>query len=569
MTRRILTFAALISVSAALTPLAARQSSVQPPPFSVVEATIPDMQAALAAGRLTSVELVRLYLQRIATYEDRLNAVIAINPKALEEAAALDAERAARRIRGPLHGIPVALKDNIHTTNMPTTGGALAFDGLIPPYEATLTKNLREAGAIIIAKTGMTELANWVAVGMPGNYNGLTGYGMNPYDPRRDPREATFDGRPVLGTGGSSSGIGTAASFWAANVGTETSGSVLSPSNQNMLAGIKPTVGRISRHGVIPITADQDTPGPMARTVTDAAIMLGALEGAAPDPDDPATRTCQAPPNRDYRPYLRADGLRGARIGIPRAFFYDRIALPGSPDLRGGLNADQTRAMVEAIDILKAQGAVIVDPADIPSIVTKDAANNFALWPVCGGLSDGKGQDAGCSVDFKYGMKRDFNAWLTSLGPAAPVKTLTELRQWNIAHQKAGAIKYGQTLLDISDEMDVNLDRARYQNDRAKDVRLSGPEGLDAVMKQYQLDAVLFPGANGAAISAKPGYPTVIVPFAMIPNAPTPALPAAFAAKPAPFGVSFAGLACSEPKLLTLAYAFEQATKRRVAPIAR
>ena len=180
-----------------------------------------------------------------------------------------------------------------------------------------------------------------------------------------------------------------------------------------------------------------------------------------------------------------------------------------------------------------------------------------------------KGQDAGCSVDFKYGMKRDFNAWLTSLGASAPVKTLTELRQWNIAHQKAGAIKYGQTLLDISDEMDVNLDRARYQADRAKDVRLSGPEGLDAVMKQYQLDAVLFPGASGAAISAKPGYPTVIVPFAMIPNAPTPALPATFAAKPAPYGVSFAGLACSEPKLLTLAYAFEQATKRRVAPIAR
>ncbi|TAK15120.1 MAG: amidase [Acidobacteria bacterium] len=560
MTRRILIGAALTIVGAALT------LSAQQPPFSVVEATIPDMQAALAAGKITSVELVRLHLQRIATYEDRLNAVISINPKALEEAAALDAERAQRRVRGPLHGIPVALKDNIHTTNMPTTGGALAFDGLVPPYEATLTKNLRDAGAIIIAKTGMTELANWVAVGMPGNYNGLTGYGMNPYDPRRDPRDATFDGRPVLGTGGSSSGIGTAASFWAANVGTETSGSILSPSNQNMLAGIKPTVGRISRHGVIPITADQDTPGPMARTVTDAAIMLGALEGAAPDPDDAATRTCQAPPNRDYRPFLRADGLKGARIGIPRTFFYDRTTAPGDTAPRGGLNPDQAKAMADAIEVLKTQGAVIVDPADIPSIVSKDAANSFLTWPVCGGINDGKGQDAGCSVDFKYGMKRDFNAWLTSLGAAAPVKTLTELRQWNVAHQKAGAIKYGQTLLDISDEMDVNLDRARYQADRAKDVRLSGAEGLDAVMKQYQLDAVLFPGASGAAISAKPGYPTVIVPFATIPNAPTPALPAAFAAKPSPYGVSFAGLACSEPKLLTLAYAFEQATKRRVPP---
>jgi amidase len=163
-------------------------------------------------------------------------------------------------------------------------------------------------------------------------------------------------------------------------------------------------------------------------------------------------------------------------------------------------------------------------------------------------------------------MKRDFNAWLASLGAAAPVKTLTELRQWNIAHQKAGAIKYGQTLLDISDEMDVNADRARYQADRAKDLRLSAAQGLDAVMKQYQLDAVLFPGANGAAIAAKPGYPTVIVPFATIPNAPSPALPPGFDAKPSPFGVSFTGLACSEPKLLSLAYSFEQATKRRVPP---
>ncbi len=186
-------------------------------------------------------------------------------------------------MRGPLHGIPIALKDNIHTTDMPTTGGAVAFEGLMPPYEATLTKNLRDAGAIIIAKTNLTELANWVAgapTPMPGNYTGLGGYGLNPYDPRRDPREQTGDGRPVLNTGGSSSGVGTAANFWAANVGTETSGSILSPANQNMLAAIKPTVGRISRYGVIPITADQDTAGPMAKFVADAALLLGVLESA-------------------------------------------------------------------------------------------------------------------------------------------------------------------------------------------------------------------------------------------------------------------------------------------------
>ena len=261
-------------------------AQTHPRPFSVVEASISDMQKAMAEGRVTSRELVLQYLARIATYEPVLHAVLAVNPNALADAERLDRERARGRVRGPLHGIPVALKDNIHTTMMPTTGGTLAFAGYVPPYEATLTANLRAAGAVIIAKTGMTELANWVAgdpTPMPTNYNSLGGFGFNPFDPRRDPRDATFDGRPALQTGGSSSGIGTSASFWAANVGTETSGSILSPSNQNMLAGIKPTVGRISRYGVIPITADQDTPGPMAKTVADAAIMLGALESRTPD----------------------------------------------------------------------------------------------------------------------------------------------------------------------------------------------------------------------------------------------------------------------------------------------
>ena len=544
-------------------------ASSQRKPFTVVEASIPEMRAALEQHRVTSHQIVQQYLARIATYEDRLHAAITVNPKALELADERDRERAAGKIRGPLHGIPIALKDNIHTTDMRTTGGALAFEHLMPPYEATLTKNLRDAGAIIIAKTGMTELANWVAGApspMPGNYNGLAGYGYNPYDPRRDPREATFDGRPALGTGGSSSGVGTAANFWAGNVGTETSGSVLSPSNQNMLAGIKPTVGRISRYGVIPITADQDTPGPMAKRVSDVAIMLGVLESPAPDPNDPATRTCTPPPGRDYTTFLTRDGLKGARIGVPRAFYYDKATPPGQTEARGGLNDDQKEAMDEAIAILKRQGAVIIDPANIPSIVDKDAKNNLMLWNTCSGANEGKGKDAECSVAFKYGMKRDFNTWLTSLGSAAPFKTLTELREWNVAHQKAGAIKYGQSNLDVSDEMDVNTDRARYEADRAKDVRLGGAHGIDEVMKAERLDAILFPGAGGAAIAAKPGYPTVIVPFAMVPNAPTPPFPGGFDAKPGPYGVSFTGTACSEPKLIELAYAFEQATKKRVPP---
>jgi amidase len=540
------------------------------PAFDVAEATIPQLQAALAAGRVTSRELVLLYLARIATYEHTLNAVIAVSPTALAEADALDRERAAGHVRGPLHGIPVALKDNIHTTNIPTTGGALAFKGLVPPYEATLTKNLKDAGAIIIAKTVMTELANWVAGGptpMPGNYSAVGGYGMNPYDPRLDPRPGFNDGRAVMGTGGSSSGIGTAASFWAANVGTETSGSVLSPANQNMLVGIKPTVGRISRYGVIPITADQDTPGPMTRTVEDAAIMLGALEGPAPDPSDPATRICTPPANRDYRPYLKRDALKGARIGIPRAFYFEPFTIPGTGTPRGGLSAAQTALMAEAIAALKREGAVIVDPANIPSVVTADTLRNILLWNTCSGSENRKGHNANCSIDFNYGMKRDFNAWLASLGSAAPFRTLTELRWFNIANAGRGAMKYGQSQLDISDEMDLVADKAKYDADRAKDVDLGGPHGIAQVMQAERLDAVLFPGANGAAIAAKPGYPTVIVPFGRVPNAPVPGFPPGFDAQAVPYGVSFTGGACSEPRLIELAYAFEQATKRRVPPV--
>src|SRR5262245_54476584 len=571
------------------------------PTFNVFEVSISDMQAAMKSGRTTSHEIVQQYLTRIATYEDLLHATITVNPKALEEADASDRERAQGHVRGPLHGIPIALKDNIHTTNMPTTGGALAFVGMVPPYEATLTKNLRDAGAIIIAKTGLTELANYVAVAMPTNYNAVQGYGFNPFDPRRDPR-ASADGRPVLQTGGSSSGIGTAANFWAGNVGTETSGSILSPSNQNMLAAVKPTVGRISRYGVIPITADQDTPGPMAKYVMDVAIMLGALESAAPDPNDAATKTCTPPPGRDYTKLLRPDGLKGARIGIPRANFYDEFTIPGTDRPRGGLNPEQEKVMDEALAVLKAQGAILID-VEIPSIVAKEAKDNLLL--------------SGQSSVLNYGMKRDFNTWLASLGPVAPVKSLTELREWNTAHERMGAIKYGQSQLGASDRIDLEKDRAKYEEDRARDIRLGGTTGIDAAVKANNLDALLFPGPSSAGIASKPGYPTVLVPFGFIPNtpgaggrgggpgrgdtppagpgttppagppagAPTPGapapgaaaggpgrggptgpLPAGFEAKPQPYGVGFTGPACSEPTLLRLAYAFEQATKKRTPP---
>jgi amidase len=383
-----------------------------------------------------------------------------------------------------------------------------------------------------------------------------------------DPRDAFFDGRPVLGTGGSSSGVGTNVSFWAGNVGTETSGSILSPSQQNFLVGIKPTVGRVSRYGVIPITADQDTPGPMTRTVSDAAIMLGAMESAKPDPNDAATQKCPPPAGRDYTKFLNVKGLQGARIGIPRAFFYERTSA-GATSPRGGLSDAQKKAMDEAIAVLKAQGATIVDPADIPSVIDTVAGENLTNWSPCSGLDNAKGLDAGCTIAFKYGMKRDFNAWLKTLGDKAPVKTLTELRQWNIAHQRAGSIKYGQANLDISDEMNLQADRERYEADRRKDIRLSATNGLDAALKANRLDALLFPGVSSANIGARPGYPTVTVPYAFVPATPPPgpnAFPAGFEPKPAPFNVSFTGTACSEPKLIELAYAFEQATKKRIPP---
>ncbi len=530
----------------------------------IVEATIWDLSNALNDGRVTSRELVQMYLDRINRYEGRVNATAAISESAMADATYWDRERAAGRVRGPLHGIPIGIKDIINTTNMPTTGGGLAFAGFAPLYDATLVKNLRDEGAIIFTKTVLTEFANWVASGMPGNYSGLFSYGFNPYDPRTDPRTATADGRPAMNTGGSSSGIGTALSFWAGSVGTETSGSILSPSNQNMLVGIKPTVGLISRYGIAPITADQDTAGPMTRTVADAAIMLGAMVGA--DPRDPATNTCIAPPGRDYTRFLRLAGLRGARIGIPRAGFYTATTRPDTGASVGGLNPAQLAVMEEAIAILRREGATIVDAADIPSYLDGTPANNFNTWPICAGPNNGKGGDAACSTVFKYGMKRDFNLWLDSLGPGAPVKTLTELRNYNLANQNRGAIKYGQAQFDISDEMNLETDRARYLADRARDIFVSRTHGIDEAMALHKLDALLFPGSSGAGIAAKAGHPTVIVPFGFVPNAPTPAFPAGFDAKDQPYGVSFTGTACAEPRLIELAYAFEQATKRRVPP---
>jgi amidase len=583
----------VLALAASAAGVAAQSVTTKPAAFSVVEATIPEMQRAMRERRVTSRELVTQYLTRIALYDKRINAAITINPRALDAAAASDRERAAGRVRGPLHGIPIALKDNIHTIDMPTTGGALAFASFTPSYDATLTKNLRDAGAVIIAKTVLTELANWVAgapTPMPGNYSAVGGFAFNPYDPRPDPR-ASAEGSPVLSTGGSSSGAGTAANFWAANVGSDTAGSVVNPAALTMLVGIRPTTGLISRYGIIPITADQDTAGPMTRTVTDAAILLSTLVSAKPDPADPATQRCTPPPNRDYSAFLKTDALQGVRIGIPRAFYYDR--LPAAADStpagaagaagatgrggrgggRGGLGDAQLALMNDAIDILKRAGAVIVDPANMPTIVDPDPAKNILSFPICSGLNNAKGKDESCSVVLKYGMKRDFNAYLTSLGDAAPVKSLADLRAFNTAHARAGAIKYGQANLDISDEMDVVQDKARYEADRARDITLAGDRGFKAAIEDNHLDALLFPGWNISNLASRPGYPEIVVPLGTVASGGggggTNPYPPGFDPKPSPYSAAFVGLPCSEPKLIAIAYAFEQLTKRRVPPTLR
>ena len=525
-------------VFAALSVVAGQTGAGGSVAFSVVEASIADLRRAMDDGRTTSRAITEQYLSRLQRYNETLRAAITLNPSALTDADTRDRERRQRRRRGPLHGIPIAVKDNIHTLDMPTTGGALVFRNLRPPYEATLVRQLREAGAIIIAKTTLTELANWVSPNMPTGYNAILGYSSNPYNVART-RRGRFE-VPVQLPGGSSSGIGTSASLWAASVGTETSGSILNPSSETMLVGIKPTVGRISRHGVIPISADQDTPGPMARTVADAATLLGALELTSPDPADEATRRCTPPRGGDYTRFLDTRALKGARLGIARAAVSSRIG-PGS-------------ALIDAAAAaLRRAGAVVVDPADLPSLATAYREKNLADWPICFGTPS----NSGCSIVLRYGMKRDFNRWLSSLKDAAPVRSLTELRTWNAAHEADGAIEFGQGQLDASDAIDLQRDVERYERDRQKDLQLTRAEGIDAVLRTHTLDAVVFPSYFGAAIGARAGYPSIIVPFTAQQST---------GGAPASSGVTFTGLACSEPRLIALAYAFEQATRRRVAP---
>jgi amidase len=514
-----------------------------PSRLDLVEATVPELQKALQTGLITSEQLVEMYLARIEAYDDagpRLNAFLTVNQHAELTGRVLDLLRRFGFAHGPLFGIPVLLKDNVDTFDMPTTAGSVALEGSIPPNDAFIAKKLRAAGAIILGKATLTEFANFLTTGMPTGYSSLGGYGFNPYEPRELPGG---DGRPVLATGGSSSGSGiaVAANLVAVAVGTETSGSILSPASANMAVGIKPTVGLISRDGIIPITADQDTAGPITRTVTDAAILLGVLAGF--DPKDPATRACLWPGNcfSDYTRFLDKKALRRARI-----------AVPPFPDSRAAI-------MNAAIDVLRAQGAYVeIVPALAPQLPgCPTAYPPVEPWP-----------PDGCASALFYGFKRDLNAYLSTLGPSSMVHSLADVIAFNEAHASV-ALKYGQTLALLSETIDTSpgsRDTMQYTASRAEDLARSrgaldavynGPDGVPATADDF--DALLFSANSGAGTPAKAGYPSITVPGGFV--APTPPME-----NPFPSGVTFSGRAFSEPRLIGLAYAFEQATRHRQPP---
>ncbi len=509
-------------------------AEVGPSELALVEATLSELRRALETRLVTPAALTGMYLARVRAFDDdgpRLNAFLQVNPNAVADAIALGA-RCEAADAPPLCGIPVILKDNIDTADLPTTAGSVALAGSLPERDAFVTRRLREAGAIIIGKATLSELANFLSTNMPSGYSSLGGFGFNPYDPRPLPGS---DGRPVLTPGGSSSGssIAVSANFAAVGLGTETAGSILSPASSNGIVGIKPTLGLVSRAGIIPISADQDTAGPLARTVTDAAVVLGALAGF--DAADPATGACLEPGRceSDYTQFLDVEALDGARV-----------AVPPFPNGRGSI-------MQAAIDVLEAQGARVESIDGLPgqrgTCAAVPAANN-------------------CSTVLLYGFKRDLNAYLAST-PAAPVSSLAALIAFNA--RAPGALDYGQQLALAAQALDIgpgSADSARYQADRTLALTSSRAAldgvyaGEDAVLgTEDDVDALLFSENSGAGAPASAGYPSITVPGGFL--QPSGAVRNAF-----PSGVTFSGPAFSEPRLIALAYAFEQATQLREPP---
>jgi len=473
--------------------------------FELEEATVAQLQDSMRTGARTSRSICVAYLARIAQLDPQLHSVLETNPDALAIADRLDAERRANRVRGPLHGIPVLVKDNIATGDrMMTTAGSLALAGVTPPRDAPLVARLRGAGAVILGKTNLSEWANIRSTQSSSGWSARGGQCANPYALDRNPC-------------GSSSGTGAsiAASFAAVGIGTETDGSIVCPSSACSLVGVKPTLGLIDGAGIIPIAHSQDTAGPMARTVADAAALLGVLTG------------------REYGTSLNPAGLRGARIGVARKKFFGY-----SPE---------TDALVEAaIDVLRREGAVIVDPADIPHAGEYDDSELLVLL---------------------YELKADLAAYLAAWAPGARVKTLADVIAFNEANKATEMPYFGQELFVQAQEKGPLTDQA-YRDALAKDQRLSRTEGLDVVFAQNTLDAIVAP-------TGSPPWPTDLVNGdhflgasstpAAVAGYPSVAVPVGYAFE-LPVGMSFIGLANSEAKLLTLAYAYEQAAKPRKAP---
>lgn len=480
------------------------------PTFTLEEKTIVEIQKSMESGDITSKQLVQLYLLRIAEYDKhgpRINSVLEINPDALQIAEALDRERAAKGPRGPLHGIPILLKDNIGTDDkMHTSAGSMALANHHAPEDSYVVQQLREAGAVILGKTNMTEWAGFMSDFMISGYSSRGGQVLNPY------------GLGNMDVGGSSSGsaAAVASNFATVAIGTETAGSIIYPSSRNAIAGIKPTVGLVSRYGIIPVSHSQDTVGPMARTVADAAILLQSLAGA--DPRDPATVTNVHQADIDYTKCLQASGLRGARIGIPR-YYYTQ------------LSENEQKIMKKAIDSMEQQGAVIIDPVEIPSAAELDQSESGVL---------------------SYELKTNLNYYLSKCSVNVPVHSLKELIAFNNNHPKE-MLKYGQNRLVNAEMTSGTLTEPEYIKGKIKDLHLSQQEGIDFAIKRHQLDALVFPSFEGSNITGKSGYPAVTV-------------PAGYTSAGVPVGITFTAMAYSEPTLIKLAYSFEQATRHRIPP---
>ena len=492
-------------------------------PFEFDETTVAKLQREMRSGGLTARSITEKYLARIESIDQhgrRLNSVMEVNPEALAMAEILDRERKTKGPRGPLHGIPVLIKDNIATRDrMMTTAGSLALAGARPPKDAFVVKKLREAGALILGKTNLSEWANIRSAHSTSGWSARGGLTHNPY---------ALDRNPCGSSSGSAAAV--SANFCALALGTETDGSIVCPSSVNGLVGIKPTVGLVSRAGIIPIAHSQDTAGPMARTVTDAAILLGALAGV--DADDPATETSRGKAFADYTKFLVSNGLRGSRIGVVRKLF--------------GISDAVDSLMNQALEEMKRQGAVLVDPVELGTL---DQVGDSELQVLL------------------YELKADLNSYLAALGPGAPVHTLQDIIEFNKRNRKKEMPYFGQDLF-VKAEAKGPLTEKEYLDALEKNHRLTQKEGIDAAMEKFQLDALVAPTAGPAWLTdlvdgdhdtggsstpaAVAGYPNISVPAGFVFGLPV--------------GISFFGKAYSEPTLLKLAYAFEQATRHRRVP---